>query len=68
MESSAERRQVAGKSETLYQHVSLYKNSRGELWRSLTCQIQKRKRYASGHDHRGQITNVRPLGESSENI
>lgn len=49
--------------ETLYQHVYADKAKGGELWKNLRCQKQKRKRYASGHDRRGQISNKRPLSE-----
>lgn len=35
----------------------------GKRWKNLRCQKQKRKRYASGLDRRGQIPNRRPLSE-----
>lgn len=57
--------QIAGKlpvsHETLYQHVYSDKAKGGKLWKNLRCQKQKRKRYASGRDRRGQIPNRRPL-------
>jgi len=49
--------------ETMYQHVYADKAQGGVLWKSLRCQKQKRKRYASGRDRRGQIPNRRPLSE-----
>jgi IS30 family transposase len=59
--------QIAGKlpvsHETLYQYVYADKASGGKLWKNLRCQKQKRKRYASGLDRRGQIPNRRPLSE-----
>jgi len=59
--------QIEGKlpvsHETLYQHVYAEKAGGGTLWKNLRCQKQKRKRYASGRDRRGQIPNRRPLSE-----
>ena len=49
--------------ETLYQHVYADKAQGGVLWKRLRCQKQKRKRYASGRDRRGQIPNRKPLRE-----
>jgi len=49
--------------ETVYQHVYADKAQGGTLWKHLRCQKQKRKRYASGRDRRGQIPNRRPLSE-----
>ena len=49
--------------ETVYQHVYADKAQGGALWKHLRCQKQKRKRYASGRDRRGQIPNRRPLSE-----
>ena len=40
----------------------------GHLWRSLRCQKQKRKRYAGGHDRRGQILDRRSIAERPESI
>ena len=59
--------QIAGKlpvsHESLYLHVYADKAHGGTLWKNLRCQKQKRKRYASGRDRRGQIPNRRPLSE-----
>lgn len=59
--------QIAGKlpvsHETLYMHVYADKAKGGKLWKNLRCQKQKKKRYASGQDRRGQIPNRRPLNE-----
>ena len=59
--------QIAGKlpvsHETLYMHVYADKANGDKLWKNLRCQKQKRKRYASGQDRRGQIPNRRPLSE-----
>ncbi len=64
--------QIAGKlpvsHETLYQHVYADKTHGGDLWKNLRCQKQKRKRYASGRDRRGQIPNRRPLSERPAHI
>ena len=64
--------QVASKlpvsHETLYQHVYADKTQGGTLWKNLRCQKQKRKRYASGRDRRGQIPNRRPLSERPAHI
>lgn len=54
--------------ETLYQHVYADKTQGGNLWKNLRCQKQKRKRYASGRDRRGQIPNRRPLSERPAHI
>ena len=57
--------QIAGKlpvsHETLYRHVYSDKAQGGTLWKSLRCQKQKRKRYSSERDRRGQIPHRRPL-------
>ena len=64
--------QIAGKlpvsHETLYLHVYADKDHGGNLWKNLRCQKQKRKRYASGRDRRGQIPNRRPLSERPAHI
>lgn len=64
--------QIAGKlpvsHEALYQHVYADKSQGGKLWKNLRCQKQKRKRYASGRDRRGQIPNRRPLSERPAHI
>ena len=49
--------------ETVYLRVYADKAQGGTLWKHLRCQKQKRKRYASGRDRRGQIPNRRPLSE-----
>jgi IS30 family transposase len=54
--------------ETLYLHVYSDKALGGNLWKNLRCQKQKRKRYASGRDRRGQIPNRRPLSEHPAHI
>jgi IS30 family transposase len=55
--------------ETLYQHVCADKTQGGgALVKNLRCQKQKRKRYASGRDRRGQIPNRRPLSEGPAHI
>ena len=54
--------------ETLYQHVYADKTQGGTLWKNLRCQKQKRKRYASGRDRRGQIPNRRPLSERPAHV
>ena len=64
--------QIAGKlpvsHETLYQHVYADKAKGGRLWKNLRCQKQKRKRYASGRERRGQIPNRRPLSQRPAHI
>ena len=49
--------------ESLYLHVYSDKARGDTLWKNLRCQKQKRKRYASGRDRRGQIPNRRRLSE-----
>ncbi len=49
-------------------HVYEDKVHGGTLWKNLRCQKQKRKRYASGRDRRGQIPNRRPLSERPAHI
>ena len=64
--------QIAGKlpvsHETLYQHVYADKAKGGRLWKNLRCQKQKRKRYASGRERRGQIPKRRPLSQRPAHI
>ena len=64
--------QIAGKlpvsHETLYQHVYADKARGGKLWKNLRCHKQKRKRYASGRDRRGQIPDRRPLSDRPSHI
>ena len=63
---------IAGKlpvsHETLYLHVYADKIQGGSLWKNLRCHKQKRKRYASGHERRGQIPQRRPLSERPAHI
>jgi IS30 family transposase len=54
--------------ESLYLHVYADKARGDTLWKNLCCQKQKRKRYASGRDRRGQIPNRRPLSERPAHI
>ena len=54
--------------ETLYQHVYADKHQGGNLWQHLRCQKKKRKRYASGHDRRGQIKGRRPISDRPAHI
>jgi IS30 family transposase len=54
--------------ETIYQKIYGDKAMGGHLWRSLRCQKQKRKRYAGGHDRRGQILDRRSIAERPESI
>ena len=53
---------------TLYLHVYADKDNGGKLWKNLRCQKQKRKRYASGRDRRGQIPSRRPLRDRPSHI
>ena len=63
--------QIAGKlpvsHELLHLHVCSDKAG-GKLWKNLRCLKQKRKRYASVQDRRGQIPNRRPLSERAVHI
>lgn len=43
--------------ETIYLHIYADKRRGGDLWRHLRCQKPRRKRYASGQEHRGAIKN-----------
>ena len=63
MESGANCSKIAHHHESLYQHVYSDKAQGGVLWMSLSCQNQKRKRYAGGRDRRWQTPNRRPLSE-----
>ena len=49
--------------ETVYRHVYADKARGGTLWKHLRCQRKRRKRYASGHQRRGQIIGRRPITE-----
>jgi IS30 family transposase len=53
---------------TLYQHVYSYKARGGTLSKNLSCQKQKRKRYAGGRDRQGQILHRRPLCDRPSHI
>ena len=65
-------KQITGKlpvrHDTLYQHVYADKARGSKLWKNLRCQKQKRKRYTSGRDRRGQIPNSRSLSERPARI
>jgi IS30 family transposase len=54
--------------ETVYQKLYADKVQGGHLWRSLRCQKKRRKRYASGHDRRGQIPDRRSITERPESV
>jgi IS30 family transposase len=54
--------------ESVYLQVYKDKANGGKLWKNLRCQKQRRKRYASGRDRRGQIPNRRPLSERPEHV
>jgi IS30 family transposase len=54
--------------ETIYYKIYAEKAQGGHLWRSLRCQKKRRKRYASGHDRRGQISDRRSISERSDLI
>jgi IS30 family transposase len=53
---------------TIYLQIYADKAMGGHLWRSLRCQKQKRKRYAGGHNRRGQILDRRSITERPESI
>jgi IS30 family transposase len=54
--------------ETIYYKIYADKAQGGHLWRSLRCQKKRRKRYASGHDRRGQIPDRRSISERPDSI
>ncbi len=54
--------------ETIYRHVYADKASGGNLYQQLRCQKKRKKRYASGHDRRGQIVGRRPISERPAHI
>ena len=64
--------QIAGQlpvsHETLYQHVYAQQEHGGDLRKNLHCQKQKKKRYASGRNRRGQISNRRSLSDRAARI
>lgn len=47
--------------ETIYRFIYADKAQGGTLWHHLRCQKQRKKRYASGRDRRGQIPNRRSI-------
>lgn len=67
-ESSHNADELPVSHESLYLHVYAVKADGGTLWKNLRCQKQKRKRYASDLDRRGQISNRRPLSERPAHI
>jgi IS30 family transposase len=54
--------------ETVCLRVYADKAEGGVLWKNLRCQKQKRKRYASGRDRRGQIPNRNPLSKRPAHV
>ena len=54
--------------ETIYRHVYANKAAGGSLYQQLRCQKKRKKRYASGHDRRGQIVGRRPISERPAHI
>lgn len=54
--------------ETIYRHVYADKALGGDLHKNLRCQRQRRKRYASGRDRRGQILGRRPISQRPRHI
>jgi len=54
--------------ETLYQRIYADKREGGDLWRNLRCQKQRRKRYASGQNRRGQIPDRRPIAQRAASV
>ncbi len=49
--------------ESIYLHLLEDKAAGGELYKSLRCQKQRRKRYGSGHDRRGKIPGRVPISK-----
>lgn len=60
--------QVGISHETIYRHVYADKAAGGNLYQQLRCQKKRKKRYASGHDRRGQIVGRRPISERPAHI
>ena len=60
--------QVGISHETIYRHVYADKAAGGSLYQQLRCQKKRKKRYASGHDRRGQIVGRRPISERPAHI
>ena len=54
--------------ETIYRHLYTNKVAGGSLYQPLRCQKKRKKRYASGHDRRGQIVGRRPISERPAHI
>jgi transposase, IS30 family len=54
--------------ETIYRHVYADKATGGYLYKSLSCQRKRRKRYACGRDRRGQILWRKPISERPRHI
>jgi IS30 family transposase len=54
--------------ETIYRHIYADKAFGGDFYKSLRCQRQRRKRYASGRDRRGQILGRRPISDRPRHI
>lgn len=52
--------------ETIYLHIYADKRRGGDLWQHLRCQKPRRKRYASGQEHRGTIKNRIGIDERPE--
>ncbi len=46
--------------ETIYRHIYADKAAGGSLWKKMRCQKKRKKRYAIGQEHRGQIVARRP--------
>ena len=60
--------QIAGRTglasmESIYAYVYRDKARGGMLWKHLRCQKEKRKRYGSGRDRRGQIPDRIPIAQ-----
>jgi len=54
--------------ETIYRHIYADKATGGDLYKSLRCQRERRKRYGSGRQRRGQILGRRPISERPSHI
>jgi len=60
--------QVCISHETIYLKIYEDKRSGGSLWQHLRCQKNRRKRYGSGRDRRGQIIGRRPISERPRRV
>jgi IS30 family transposase len=60
--------QVGISHETIYRHVYADKAAGGSLWEQLRCQKKRKKRFASGHDQRGQMVDRWLIGERPAHI